>query len=136
MNCYYCGTILTTKGERRRAKAITSLDHQDFKLKQNCRDFNGRIMAKKCQHGVRIGTCRDCKKLGVGGNELCDHNNVRYVCKICKSLGIGGKGICEHDNIRSRCKDCKSLGSGLCINCGMSWTRLAVVPTKRVTKKV
>ena len=87
---------------------------------------------KKCEHSRQQHYCKECKALGIGGSQICDHNirrsrckicdgsenkkcehnRYRYQCKECKALGIGGSQICEHDILRSGCKECKALGTG------------------------
>ena len=50
-----------------------------------------------CVHGKRKGRCTE----GCGGNQLCEHNHIKYTCKECK-----GSGLCPHEHVKSECKDC------------------------------
>ena len=51
---------------------------------------------KKCEHGRRRGSCKDC-----GGGSFCEHGRRRSTCKDC-----GGGGICEHERHRGYRKEC------------------------------
>src|ERR1035437_7375230 len=55
-----------------------------------------------CSHSKRKDRCRECKKLGVGGNGICQHGIDRYSCHAC-----GGSSICEHHRNRHSCSLCK-----------------------------
>ena len=66
-----------------------------------------------CVHHKLKNRCRECKKLGVGGNYLCDlHYHRKDTCKKCKELGLGGDYLCDHLVPRIYCKRCKILGIG------------------------
>lgn len=56
--------------------------------------------------------CKECKKLGIGGASICDHNHKRSTCKECKKLGIGGNELCDHYKLRCYCVECG--GGGIC----------------------
>jgi hypothetical protein len=66
----------------------------------------------KCSHGKWWGYCRECKRLGIGVSQICEHDRKRRDCKDCKKLGIGGENLCEHGRMRDTCKICKDLGIG------------------------
>lgn len=74
----------------------------------------------KCIHGRRKTRCISC-----GGNEICEHDIIKYGCKECggseicihgkrktKCKECGGGSICEHNKFRSRCIECG--GGELC----------------------
>ena len=60
----------------------------------------------KCEHGHRRGLCHECKALGKGGSELCEHKRARRMCREC-----GGKDICQHNRHRHECSLCFPRGA-------------------------
>ena len=66
-----------------------------------CRDCGGRGI---CAHGRQRNTCTEC-----GGSSICAHGRRRYTCKECE-----GGGICAHGRQRYNCKECE--GSGICVH--------------------
>ena len=74
----------------------------------------------KCEHGVQIYYCRDCKGTGIcphgiqkarckdcGGSSICPHGIRKEYCKEC-----GGNAYCPHGIRKQTCRACG--GSSIC----------------------
>ena len=77
-----------------------------------------RIHGRRCVHGRRRYTCRDCGGRGIcahgrqrntctecGGSSICAHGRRRHTCREC-----GGSSICAHGRRRHRCRECGGVG--------------------------
>jgi hypothetical protein len=79
---------------------------------------------RQCNHGNTRRYCHDCKKLGTGGQGLCDAHHVRKdSCTGCVGLPGHAARVCEHYRNRSQCADCKRAGTGGWLLCDAHWQR-------------
>ena len=81
-------------------------NEEDFDIR-----VNGERL-KKCKScDVKTRTCcihnvnKLCCKICYGFK--CPHNKTRQRCKECKKLGVGGNDLCCHYKEKYRCIDCK-----------------------------
>ena len=73
-----------------------------FKTCDTCRNRHKKHNSKKCKHGKRPNSCKDCD-----GGSICEHGRSRLQCVECD-----GTCICKHGKRRTYCKECD--GAGLC----------------------
>jgi hypothetical protein len=91
-----------------------------------------------CQHNKIRRFCHICKKIGTGGQGLCDAHHVRKdSCAGCKGLPGHGTRVCEHGRHQSQCADCKQAGTGGWLLCDAHWQRRSrcSVCAKKVKKQ-
>jgi len=104
-----------------------------------CKNIVRKIRRRsRCMHNNIITVCKECKILGIGGSNLCNHHIRRYKCKKCYpyiinhyirlyNMGfISENPFCIHNSLSYICSDCKfnthiiclhNKKSDLCIKC-------------------
>ncbi|KAJ3189590.1 hypothetical protein HK101_008888 [Irineochytrium annulatum] len=59
-------------------------------------------------HNARKRSCPACKRLGIGGGDLCEHHHkFKYLCYKCHDEGRGtATSICQHRQNKTQCRVC------------------------------